>query len=144
MRQNWYAVMATALCLGQAHAAVYWENGDFRIPAPNPGGFALVDTGERYGEWRVVGEAGNVSWINDKYTHDGFKFAAPNGTSNWVNLAAISRTATGIMHSPVATVIGQPYTLTFYVGNLVDPKGFYGKSSTVSVYENSTLIMTEQ
>ena len=51
-------------------------------------------------------------------------------------------TATGIMHAPVATTVGQSYTLTFYVGNVVDPRGMYGRSSTINVYENATLIGT--
>jgi hypothetical protein len=126
-----------------AHAAAYWENGNFDIPAPKAGGFALVDTGERYGEWRVVGQPGNVSWVSGSYAHDGFNFVAQGGVSdNWVNLAAISRTATGIVHNPVPTTVGASYTLTFYVGNLVDPGGIFGTSSTVNVYDNSRLIGT--
>jgi hypothetical protein len=122
---------------------LYWENGNFDIPAPVTGGFAIVDTAQRYGEWRVVGAPGNVSWVNGAYTHNGFSFAGDlSPTDNWVNLAAISRTATGIMHGPVPTTVGSSYTLTFAVGNLVDPTGIYGTSSTVLVYENAKLIAT--
>jgi uncharacterized repeat protein (TIGR03803 family) len=121
----------------------YWRNGDFKYPVPAADGFALVDSGERYGDWRVVGQAGNVSWTNGNYRHDGFSFPGPRPGDNWVNLAAISRTATGIMHEAVPTKIGQSYTLTFYVGNLVDPLGIYGTSSTVKVYENSTFLTAE-
>ena len=144
MHRIYYLALAAAFCAnpGRAAAQAYWENGDFSFPAPNPGGFELVDTGERYGEWIAVGEAGNVSWVTGQYIHDGFSFVAPPRMKNWVNLAGISRTATGIMHSPVPTVVGQPYTLTYYVGNIVDPKGFYGTSSTINIYENSRLIMT--
>lgn len=145
MRQIGLAAVLAALFYTSALASepAYWENGTFLNPVPDPGGFALVDTGERYGEWRVVGQAGNVSWISGSYQHDGFQFPGPDGVdSTWVNLAAISRTATGIVHAPVPTTVGAAYTLTFSVGNLVDSSGYYGSSSTVKVYENSTLLET--
>lgn len=136
------AIMSSA-ALPASAARKYWENGTFDIPAPSPGGFALIDTGLRYGEWRVVGQAGNVSWTTGAYVHDGFNFVGPGGTgSNWVNLAAISRTATGIAHIPVPTAVGSSYILSFEVGNVVDPSGFYGSSSTVNVYENSRFVMS--
>ncbi len=130
-----------------ARASALWENGDFLIPAPKSGTFALVDTGERYGVWRVVGEPGTVSWVSGTYRHRGFSFPAAGSTpalqaEPWVNLAGISMSATGIMHAPVPTTVGQPYTLTFYVGNLVNPGGYYGVSSTVNVYQNAALIGT--
>ncbi len=138
-----FGILATFLATAQAQAQpAYWENGTFRIPAPSPGGFALLDTGVRYGEWRVVGQAGNVMWTTGAYVHDRFNFAGPGGRSdNWVNLAGISRTATGISHIAVPTTVGSSYTLSFEVGNLVDRLGVYGSSSTVNVYENSTFLM---
>lgn len=126
----------------QASAGKFWANGDFNIPAPNPGGIAIVDTGERYGEWRVVGQAGNVTWVTGTYTHNGWSFPAPAGTPNWVNLTGISRSATGLLHAPVPVTVGAQYTLTFYVGNLVDTAGVYGTSSSIAVYANSKYIMT--
>ena len=137
------AVVATSHA---AHAQLYWENGDFAIPRPAPKSFALIDTGERYGVWRVIGAPGNVTWVGGDYTHNGFRFPAQGDTPTlqgnpWVNLAAISMTPTGIMHAPVPTTVGQSYTLTFYVGNIVDPSGIYGTSSTINVYENATLIL---
>jgi len=127
-----------------AECAQFWENGNFLVPAPFPGGFALVDTGERYGSWKVVGEPGNVSWTSGTRVHDGFSFPAQGNPTQaagpWVNLAGISRSRTGIMHGPVPTTVGQPYKLSFYVGNIVDPGHQYGTSSTVHVFENATEI----
>lgn len=146
---------ATVLALGltfagAAHAGgggKYWENGDFAIPKPAAGSFSIVDTGERFGVWRVIGAPGSVTWTSGTYVHNGFSFPAQGTTAEqqaepWVNLAGISQSATGIMHAPVPTTVGQSYTLTFYVGNVVDPKGIYGTSSTINVYENATLIGT--
>ena len=112
---------------------------------PKSGTFLLVDTGERYGTWRVVGASGNVAWVSGAYQHQGFQFLA-QGTGTdptahaWVNLAGISQSATGIAHAPVPTTVGADYTLTFYVGNIHDPAGVYGTSSTVNVYENSKFV----
>ena len=138
--------IAACFCFGAARAGgLYWENGDFLVPVPKPGSFALADTGERYGNWRVVGQPGSVAWTSGTYTHAGLSFPAQgtNATARrnpWVNLAAISRTATGIVHNPVATNVGQSYTLGFYVGNIVDLSGVYGSTSTVLVYQNSIFL----
>ena len=143
------SVFAMSLaCAGAAQAqGKFWENGDFAIPKPKAGGFSIVDTGERFGVWRVIGAPGSVSWTSGTYAHNGYSFPAQGDTPElqaepWVNLAAISQSATGIMHAPVPTTVGQSYTLTFYVGNVVNPRGIYGTSSTVNVYENATLIGT--
>jgi hypothetical protein len=128
-----------------AHAQSYWEDGDFLRPAPKPGTFLLMDSGERYGVWRVVGASGNAAWTSGSYTHDGFQFLAQGDaqqavTDAWVNLAGVSQSASGIAHEPVPTTIGTNYTLSFYVGNMYDPGGVYGTSSTVAVYENSKFL----
>jgi hypothetical protein len=102
----------------------------------------LVGSAERYGVWRVIGEPGNVAYVGSGYTHRGFTFNAVKPGEPWVNLAGISRSATGLAHSVVPTVVGQPYMLTFAVGNVVDPTGFYGQTSTVKVYQNATLLGT--
>jgi hypothetical protein len=122
-------------------------NGDFLRPAPPSGTFIILDSGERYGVWRVAGSAGNVTFVNGSYTHHGLSFLA-QGTGNdpvnhaWANLAGISQTATGLVHAPIATVQGNLYTLSFWVGNMYAPNDVYGTSSTVNVYENSTLLGT--
>jgi len=142
LKLSTFIVLNAMICANAAHALPpYWENGSFLAPVPKAGTFAVVDVGERYGTWRVVGASGNVAWTSGSYTHGGLSFPAQGGTSKtWVNLAAISRTATGIAHAPVPTIVGQRYTLTFYVGNIVDPSGLYGTSSSVKVYENARLL----
>jgi hypothetical protein len=141
------ASCAACLVVGistHAQASNYFEGGDFLLPIPLAGSYDLVPTTERYGVWRVVGESGNVAYVSGSYVHNGFSFPAETSptTNPWVNLAGLSRTKTGVAHYPVATTVGQSYKLTFYVGNVVDPSGYYGTSSTVLVYENSKLLMT--
>jgi hypothetical protein len=134
------------LCAGPAPAAQLLDNGDFVRPSPPHGAIIVMDTGERYGAWRVVGAPGNVEWVNGAYQHDGFSFvsqtAGKHGASGWVNLAGPSQSATGIAHAPIATTPGADYMITFYVGNLYAPGGIYGTSSSVDVYENSTKLGT--
>jgi hypothetical protein len=147
---HWVALCGLCLAPGLGWAKdtySFWENGDFIHPAPSPGTFLMMQTGGRYGAWRVVGASGAAAWTNGSYQHNGLQFLAQgNGntptTNSWVNLAAISQTGTGIAHRPVPTTVGANYTLSFYVGNIYDPSGVYGTSSTVSVYENSTLLGT--
>jgi hypothetical protein len=141
------ACAACFMSSAPAFAESYWENGNFYKPEPDFGTMVLIDSGERFGLWRVVGQAGNVAWVSGAYTHDGFNFYAAEPARlqtkySWVNLAGISQTHTGIAHHAVPTTIGQSYTLTFYVGNIYDPGGPYGTSSTVAVYENDTLLGT--
>jgi len=142
----WAVCCAACLSAGPSWAQrSFWENGDFLRPQPKAGSFLFIDTGERYGTWRVVGASGNVEWISGAYKHDGFQFLAQGATptmNTWVNLAGLSQSATGIAHEPVPTTVGSSYTLTFYVGNIYDPGGPYGTSSKVAVYENSTLLGT--
>lgn len=138
------ALVCAVLLPLTAFAGVLWEDGNFIAPLPTPGVFILADTGERVGSWRVAGQPGNVAFTSGAYVHHGFSFYAQNSatktTDVWVNLAGISQSATGIVHQPVPTYVGASYTLTFYVGNIYDPTGVYGTSSTVAVYENSTLL----
>ena len=140
-----FAVIVTVCGLmgpQSAHGHSYFESGTFDRPQPPSGSFIVIDSGERYGGWRTVGAAGTVTYVKTDYVHRGFQFVAPPKSTVWANLAGTSQTATGIAHAPVPTVPGTTYTITFMVGNLVDPAGVYGTTSTVSVYENSHLVGT--
>ena len=50
-------------------------------------------------------------------------------------------TATGVEQT-VATSAGSAYTLTFYVGNVYDPGGLYGTTSTVNVFVDGGKVFT--
>jgi hypothetical protein len=121
--------------------------GIFEHPLPPPGSFVVIDSGERYGAWRVVGAAGNVTFVSGAYQHRGFNFLA-QGTGDkqtknaWANLAGLSQSATGLSHFPLPTQVGKSYTVTFYIGNIYAPGDIYGTTSSVAVYENSKYLGT--
>ena len=50
-------------------------------------------------------------------------------------------TADGVQ-TTLATAIGQAYNLSFYVGNIVDPAGIFGTTSTVDVLVNGLPVLT--
>jgi hypothetical protein len=145
-----YSVGWLALCVGcligpSALASNMLTNGDFLRPAPPHGTFITVDSGERYGGWRVAGAPGTVTFISGTYQHNGFSFPSAGTVRDtwqdaWANLAGFSQSATGIVHAPIATNQGSNYQLSFYVGNIYAPGTPYGVSSTVNVYENSTFL----
>jgi hypothetical protein len=117
------------------------NDGGFEKPATAPDSFMILRSGERIGEWRVVGPGGTVTQVSTFYTHGGFQFYSHSGLQ-WMNLAGLSSTATGVVHEPISTTPGASYDITFWVGNIVDPGGIYGTSSTVQVFVDGTLIGT--
>jgi hypothetical protein len=102
------------------------------VPA---GGFKLFSTRQAFTGWRVVGARGNVGVVSSRYRGDGITFNAESG-AQWMDLTGFeSNMATGVAES-VATTRGTKYHLTFWVGNVYDPGGIFGVSSTVEVYVN--------
>jgi Protein of unknown function (DUF642) len=134
---------ATGLALfclaNQALAANLIRNGSFEKPVVPDGGFVVFNAGDKFSGWTVVGASGNVAPISGTFTQGGFTFPARRGTQ-WIDLTGTSNTATGV-EQKVATTIGQQYSLTFYVGNLVNPSGIFGTSSTINVLVDGTQIL---
>jgi hypothetical protein len=113
------------------------ENGGFETPDVPVGSFTLFSPGQAFTGWKVVGTGGNVGIVSDKYLGDGITFNAQAGTQ-WMDLTGLSNTPTGIARS-IATTPGTEYHLTFWVGNVYDPGGIFGTSSTVKVYVNGSM-----
>src|SRR4029077_2901008 len=91
--------------------------------------------------WKVVGAAGNVAIVSGTFTQNGYSFPAESG-KQWLDLTGYrSNSATGVAQT-VATTSGGRYLLTFYVGNVYDPGGIFGTSSTVKVYVNGVHVLT--
>jgi hypothetical protein len=122
---------AAALLTNPAYGANLIGNGSFETPVITPGTYQLFSTGETFAGWSVVGAAGNVAIVSATFEQNGFTFPAASG-SQFLDLTGISNSATGVQQN-VATTAGTAYTLTFYVGNVVDPGGIFGVSSTVYV-----------
>jgi hypothetical protein len=132
-----------AAMIGFAHsagAANLVKDGGFETPATPPGSYTLYDLGDKIGPWTVVGANGNVNTISTTFTQNGYTFGAKRGEAS-MDLTGTSNTATGVAQQ-VKTAAGVKYTLTFWVGNVYDPNGIFGVSSTVNVYSGSTLLIS--
>jgi len=117
------------------------KNGGFEVPAVAAGGFELFSTGQAFSGWRVVGARGNVAVISGKYQGAGITFNAEAG-GQWMDLTGLeSNLATGVAQT-VATTRGTEYHLTFWVGNVYNPGGAFGVSSTIKVYVNGVRKLT--
>jgi hypothetical protein len=143
------ALLATLAVAGEAAVAAQRgaakssanliANGGFEEPVVSVGGYSLFSPGQSFPGWRVVGAAGNVAPISGAYTSDGFRFVARTGRQ-WIDLTGLSNSATGIAQT-VGTKAGASYRLSFSVGNIVEPGGGFGTSSTVVVLVNGRRLL---
>ena len=106
-------------------------NGSFEHPTVPAGGFTLFSNGMTFSHWKVVGASGNVAEVSGTFTQNGFTFPAGCGMQ-WLDLTGTTDTPTGVQQT-LATTPGMAYTLTFKVGNVVNPNGIFGTSSIVDV-----------
>lgn len=84
--------------------------------------------------WSVVGNSGtDVSVVNTTFTQDGFTFPSEEG-NNWLDLTGdgSNNSSEGVSQT-VTTIVGDQYTLSFDVGNVYDPSGIFGTTSTTDV-----------
>jgi hypothetical protein len=116
-------------------------NASFEKPAVAAGGFREFAAGQAFAGWRVAGAKGRVAVVSGRYRGGGITFNAHAG-AQWMDLTGDeSNTATGVAQS-FASISGREYHLTFWVGNVYDPGGIFGVSSTVKVYVNGVRKMT--
>ncbi len=115
------------------------KDGGFEAPPTPDGSYVNYDEGSTFGPWSVVGSSGNVDTVSTDFTQNGFTFKARSGKA-WMDLTGTSNSATGVSQT-VKTVSGTTYTLSFWVGNVYDPTGIFGITSTVDVYDGSTLLV---
>ena len=139
------ALLATTTpCLADGPNQPWWSDIYFNTDIVAPGSIMLMDNSMRLGAWRTVGQRGNVAFVSGSYAHHGFSFPSQypgqETKANWLNLAGISQSKTGVAHRPVPTTVGAAYSLSFYVGNVYDPNGVYGTTSTVAVYANKMFL----
>ena len=106
-------------------------NGSFETPVVPVGGFTNFFAGSpAITGWTVVGP--EVSVINGNFTSECCTFPAEDGIQ-WLDLTGdVSNAVEGVQQT-VATIAGTQYTLSFWVGNIFDPGGIYGTTSTVDV-----------
>ena len=116
-------------------------NGSFETttPAVAAGTFGLFTPGSTgVTGWTVVGAAGtNIGVVNTTFTQSGISFVAEDG-SNWVDLTGLSsNNDTEGLQQTIATIVGDAYTLSFWVGNVDSPSTGFGVTSTVDVSANA-------
>ena len=127
-------VAALLVASSPLHAQLV-TNGGFETPVVPVGSFVLATPGSSViPGWSVVGAVGHVAPISTAFVSRGFTFPSQSG-AQWLDMTGLSNSATGVEQA-VTTVPGTAYDLSFWVGNIVDPTGFYGSSSTVNVFVN--------
>jgi HpiC1 cyclase/PEP-CTERM motif len=133
------SLLVLFVALPGAVAGASVTNGSFEMPIVPVGGFTNFNTGSTaIPGWTVVGP--QVSIVSGSYTSLGISFPAQVGTQ-WLDLTGdvANSHADGVTQT-VSTTAGTNYTLSYYVGNVVDPSGVFGKTSTVDVYVNGILV----
>ena len=130
-----------AVFLAQAAAAAGLKDGGFETPPPPAGWFTTYDLGQKFGPWTVVGPTGsNVAVVSTSTVINGFSFPAKKGMA-FLDLTGSNDPglAQGVSQK-IKTVPGQAYLVTFFVGNINDPGGIWGTTSTVNVYADGNLV----
>jgi Protein of unknown function (DUF642) len=139
MRATATIVLAlTCATLAQADARKLLNDGGFEQPPTPNGGFNVYNTGQKFANWTVTGATGNVGTVSTTFTQNGYSFPAKSGKA-WLDLTGTSNTATGVAQT-IKTAVGTTYTVTFWIGNVVNPGGIFGTTSTVDVYAGTTLL----
>lgn len=127
------AVTAAALLSLAATAnANLVVNGSFELPVLTPGTFVNHSVGGNIGGWAVIGTGGQVTTISTTYAEGGFTFPASLGLA-WLDLTGPGSNQPNGVQQSFATVAGTTYTLSFDIGNTVQPGGYLGTTSTVGV-----------
>jgi hypothetical protein len=122
---------------GSASASLL-TNGSFEQPPVPAGGFTVFSTGDTFGGWTVMGDPGNVAPLSTTFSGGDFSFPAEDGQQS-VDMTGTSQSLTGISQT-VATMPGHTYCLSFWVGNIADPGGGYGTSSTINVLVDGSMV----
>ena len=130
------------ICAAAGEGANLIRNNGFEKPRVADGGFLLFAQGSSFTNWFVIraGAFGNVGIFSTDYSESGFTFPAQSGVQ-WLDLTGNTNTVCGV-EQRVATTPGQEYRLRFFVGNIYDPTGSLGTTSTVNVLVNGSQVMS--
>jgi len=130
-------LFAAAIGLPTAKAVNIVANGSFETPTVPVGGFTTFASGSNaITDWTVVGPSGSsVAIVSGTFTQFGFTFPAQDGVQ-WLDLTGLNSNTTDGVQQTVATTPGALYDLSFFVGNISNPGGLFGTTSTVGVQIN--------
>jgi Protein of unknown function (DUF642) len=102
-------------------------NGSFETPVVPSGSYTDFPNGSAgITGWTVFGTGGSVDIVSGSLTNGSLSFPAEDGIQ-WLDLTGISSNSTEGVQQSVSTVIGNQYQLTFYVGNVYNPGGAFGR-----------------
>jgi hypothetical protein len=133
------ALTAAAL---PAQAANLIKNGSFEQPLAPDGGYLSFSPGDSFNHWLVVGDPGNIGLINEDLQYCGHMLNAKRG-KQFVDLTGNTDNAhqTGVQQT-IRTVAGSTYSVTFYLGNIVDTSSNCGTTSTVDLVVDGAPVAT--
>jgi hypothetical protein len=117
-------------------------NGSFEspvVPAGNFTNFASGSTGIT--GWTVIGAAGGVSIVSGTFSQNGISFPAEAGTQ-WLDLTGDGTNSNEGVQQTFATTAGTQYTVSFWVGNVFNPNGIFGTTSTVDILLGGAPLLT--
>jgi hypothetical protein len=144
MRPFWLSIFAAcvlSLISSPAHA-VLLSNGDFETPTVPVGGFTNFNSGSTLlTGWTVVGR--QVSIVSGTFTQNGISFPAENGTQ-WLDLTGDNSNSSEGVEQSVPTTPGADYSLSLWVGNVTNPDGIFGITSTVDVLIDGTQLLAAE
>lgn len=116
------------------------NNGSFETPSVPAGRLSNFTTGSSaITNWTVLGPEAAV--VDSKFTSFLIQFPARDG-SQWLDLTGFLSSNAGGVEQTVVTVPGKAYQLSFAVGNVFDPRGLYGTTSSVDVTVNGMSLGT--
>ncbi len=126
------AGLAAAMLCAAPVSATLIVNGSFEQPTVPVGGFTnFLGGSAAIPGWTVVGVDSSV--ISGSFTQNGILFQAQNGLQ-WVDLAGVnSNSTTSGLRQNVATIVGQLYELSFYVGSALDNRIFFPTTVDLSI-----------
>src|SRR5271155_4942334 len=108
-------------------------NGSFESPVVPVGGFTNFASGSTLiPGWTVIGAAGGGSFVSGTFSQNGVSFPAEDG-AQWLDLTGDGTNSNEGVEQTFATTSGAQYTVSFWVGNVYNPDGIFGTTSTVDV-----------
>ena len=128
MRFSWLICILAGVVSAQADLIT---NGSFETPLAPAGFFTNFGTGStNITGWTVVGPEASI--VSNTFVSECCSFPAQDG-KQWLDLTGdLANSVEGVQQT-VPTIAGTTYDLSFWVGNIFDPGGAYGTTSTVDV-----------
>ena len=125
-----YLLFCMVACFVPVQAASI-TNGSFEAPVVPVASFTNFPSGSTLiTGWTVVGLGASIT--SGTFSQECCTFPAQDG-NQWLDLTGDGTNSVGGVEQTVATTAGTQYTLSFWVGNIFDPGGIFGTTSTVNV-----------